>query len=132
MQFKHSSRFCIACRSGIIRLFINNNALRWKRFYCELLPYDLLHGFCGILLGQVSCFLLLGSPSLGVIKVNFDASFDGVKIACFKLVVRVHLGTVLVAPTSSPLKVLPPMLVDALELRWALSLAIDLCFRSVC
>ncbi|XP_057441872.1 uncharacterized protein LOC130733664 [Lotus japonicus] len=70
-------------------------------------------------------------PDVGLIKVNVDASIkDGV--CGYGMVARDSNGEVLGAAAYYPVNVISPLLGEASSLRWAMQLAVDFGFRSVC
>ncbi|XP_057418382.1 uncharacterized protein LOC130712570 [Lotus japonicus] len=70
-------------------------------------------------------------PAPGWIKINFDASVRR-SIAAFGLVARDEDVKVLAATTLAPVMMQSAGLSEALCLRWATWLSIDLGFRTVC
>ncbi|XP_057432105.1 uncharacterized protein LOC130724854 [Lotus japonicus] len=70
-------------------------------------------------------------PPEGRFKLNFDASVLGDGSAGLGMVVRDVDGMVLAAATESNVCVLSPVQGEALCMRWAIALAIDLGFRHV-
>ncbi|XP_057431260.1 uncharacterized protein LOC130724076 [Lotus japonicus] len=70
-------------------------------------------------------------PAENVVKVNVDAAVGQDRFAGFGLVARDHAGEVLAAAAKYPTMVLSPTVAEALSLRWAMDLAIQLGFRRV-
>lgn len=70
-------------------------------------------------------------PPVGWIKVNVDASVWR-SLAVFSMVARDEEGELLAAATLAPMMMLSAGLAEALCLQWAMCLALDLGFFSVC
>ncbi|XP_057453036.1 uncharacterized protein LOC130744894 [Lotus japonicus] len=71
-------------------------------------------------------------PSCCVYKVNFDAAMSQDGVAGFGMVVRDEEGAAFAAATASSFYALSEAVGEVMRLRWAMSLAVDLGFRSVC
>ncbi|XP_057426348.1 uncharacterized protein LOC130719758 [Lotus japonicus] len=70
-------------------------------------------------------------PAVDVVKVNVDAAVGRDKMAGFGMVARDNAGEVLAAAAKFPTLALSPIVAEALSLRWAMELSVDLGFRRV-
>ncbi|XP_057452977.1 uncharacterized protein LOC130744833 [Lotus japonicus] len=70
-------------------------------------------------------------PEEGIVKINFDASVKN-EIGGLGMVARGTHGAILGAAALYPVSVISPLLGEACGFRWALKLATEFGFRSVC